>query len=70
MQIMKWSVAGFLLLIAVLLEQQARAQQVPPHKPGTICQTQRFWCWAQPTGTPGAPCTCPSPVGPVRGTLV
>jgi hypothetical protein len=41
--------------------------QVPPHSPGTICFTQRFWCWAQPPGPPGSPCICPSPNGPVNG---
>ena len=67
---MKKPLATVLLLIAVLAGQEARAQEVPPHKPGAICQTPRFWCWAQPPGQPGGACTCPSPVGPVRGTLI
>ena len=70
MRMLKWSGAVLFLLIVVLLQWEARAQQVPPHKPGTICQTPRFWCWAQPPGPPGAPCTCPSPAGPVTGSLV
>jgi hypothetical protein len=70
MRMLKWSVAVLLLLIVVLLQLEASAQQVPPHKPGTICQTPRFWCWAQPAGSPGASCTCPSPAGPVTGSLV
>lgn len=41
--------------------------QVPPHNPGTICFTPRFWCWANPPGPPGYPCSCPSPYGPVPG---
>lgn len=41
--------------------------QVPPHRPGTICFTRYFWCWAQPPGPANTPCTCPSPQGLVRG---
>ena len=55
---------------AARMLEEAGAQEVPPHKPGAICQTPRFWCWAQPPGQPGGACTCPSPVGPVRGTLI
>ena len=43
--------------------------QVPPHKPGTICFTQQFWCWAQPPGTPRGPCSCQGPFGRVPGIL-
>ena len=43
--------------------------QVPPHTPGTVCFTPNFWCWVQPPGQPGGPCTCPSPYGHARGTL-
>lgn len=39
--------------------------QVPPHQPGEICFTEKFWCWAQPPGQPGAACMC----GAVPGTL-
>ena len=43
--------------------------QMPPHTPGSICVTPKFWCWAQPPGTPGATCLCFTPQGPVRGVL-
>jgi hypothetical protein len=43
--------------------------QVPQHRPGTICFTRTFWCWANPPGPPGAVCYCPSPRGPVQGKL-
>jgi len=39
--------------------------QQPPR-----CITPQFWCWAQPPGPPGSPCFCPTPYGPVRGTIV
>lgn len=48
---------------------QLAPAQVPPHKPGTICFTPSFWCWAQPPGQPGQSCLCPSQYGPVRGQL-
>jgi hypothetical protein len=43
--------------------------QVPPHAPGTICFTPKFWCRAEPPGPPGATCFCPTPQGSVRGVL-
>jgi hypothetical protein len=43
--------------------------QVPTHRPGTVCFTPTFWCWANPPGPPGAVCYCPSPRGPVPGKL-
>ena len=43
----------------------AQMTQIPPHPPGTICFTERFWCWAQPPGPPGTPCTCRTPEGVV-----
>lgn len=45
------------------------AAQVPQHRPGTICFTQTFWCWANPPGKPGAVCYCNSPKGKVQGRL-
>src|SRR5712691_2337740 len=57
-----------LLLLCLCAGDEALAQ-VPPHPPGAICFTRSFWCWAQPPGTPGKPCTCPTPYGPVSGTL-
>jgi hypothetical protein len=47
----------------------AAMAQVPPHQPGTVCFTPRFWCWAQPPGPPGLPCACWSQRGWVGGTL-
>jgi len=41
--------------------------QVPPHLPGTICVTPKFWCWVSPPGQVNQPCSCPSPYGPVAG---
>lgn len=41
--------------------------QLPPHPPGTICKTPRFWCWVKPPGPVGQPCQCPSPYGPISG---
>jgi hypothetical protein len=59
----------FAVLCFVCLAGDALAQgQVPQHYPGTICFTPSFWCWSSP-GQPGAPCTCPSPRGLVRGYL-
>jgi len=42
---------------------------LPPHQPGTICLTPKFWCWiGNPlVGVVDASCTCPSPYGPVAG---
>jgi hypothetical protein len=42
---------------------------VPPHRPGDICFTPSFWCWANPRGAAGQPCVCQTQYGPVRGTL-
>ena len=41
--------------------------QVPPHAPGTICFTPKFWCWANQPGPPGALCYCRTGAGPVAG---
>ena len=57
--------AAALALVAI----EMASAQVPPHKPGTICFTPRFWCWANPPGPPGLACYCPTPQGLVRGTL-
>jgi hypothetical protein len=55
-------------LLLVLASDPALAQ-VPPHKPGTICFTPQFWCWAQPPGPPGYGCYCPTRNGLVPGKL-
>lgn len=54
------------LLPAVLLGGSAVAQ-VPPHQPGTICFTPKFWCWLDRPLIKGQPCYCSTPSGPVRG---
>ena len=60
----KACVVAVALLMAVSFASDA---QVPPHAPGTICQTPQFWCWARTPGRPGQPCSCPGPLGPVNG---
>ena len=58
------------IVVTVLLGATASVfAQLPPHTPGTICVTTAFWCWAQPPGSPGIACYCPTPQGPVRGQL-
>jgi hypothetical protein len=57
------------LLVHGVVDAPAAWAQVPPHKPGTICFTPKFWCWATPPGKPGARCICASPYGPIAGTL-
>lgn len=61
--------ARFLSALSLVLLPGPAVAQVPPHVPGTICFTQSFWCWAQPPGPPGLPCTCQGPSGPVPGVL-
>lgn len=63
-----------LVVAVIVMLSQAGATslafaQVPPHRPGSICFTPQFWCWANPPGPPGAACTCRTPFGPVQGTL-
>ena len=55
---------------ALLLAAIPASAQVPPHPPGTICQTPNFWCWVQGNGQPGSRCQCPSPYGPKEGRLI
>jgi len=55
-------------LIVAASGAQAGAQ-VPPHTPGTICFTPKFWCWAQTPGPPGKSCACRTPNGWVPGRL-
>jgi hypothetical protein len=56
------------LLAGCALLSTASAQ-VPPHRPGDICFTPSFWCWANPRGAAGKPCVCQTQFGAVRGTL-
>lgn len=58
-----------LIFSASLCDMPIAVAQVPPHEPGTICFTKKFWCWANPPGRPKARCTCPSPYGSVPGVL-
>ena len=61
------------ILLAALVTALAAAslaqEGLPDHAPGTICLTEQFWCWAQPPGTPGYPCVCQTPTGPIQGIL-
>ena len=59
-----------LMFVVCMLAGDAKGQIPPippPHPPGTICFTPRFWCWAQPPGPPNTSCGCPSPQGWVQG---
>ncbi len=58
-----------LLFCSSLSASAQMVPQVPPHRPGTICFTPTFWCWAVQPGPPGARCACPSPYGPIAGVL-
>jgi len=69
---MKKSLRGLCVLLlglGAMVQTPLALAQVPPHKPGTICFTERFWCWARKPGTPGQRCSCPSPYGNVPGRL-
>lgn len=50
-------------LPALILLATAAAAQIPPHRPGDICITPQGWCWANPPGPPGSPCSCGGPQG-------
>lgn len=62
----RWDV--YAVLLGVVLVTAADAQ-VPPHKPGDICFTPSFWCWANPKGQAGQPCYCQTQYGKVAGRL-
>ena len=64
-----YAVTLMFVMCLCLLAGDAKAQvpPIPPHPPGTICFTPRFWCWAQPPGAPNTACGCPSPQGWVQG---
>jgi hypothetical protein len=68
MHILRLALAIAVILAPLTAIRDALAQ-VPPHPPGSICVTPRFWCWHQPPGPAGTQCTCPSPYGPVAGIL-
>lgn len=63
--VLRWVVPFLMLMLAA----GDAVTQVPKHRPGTICFTRTFWCWANPPGPPGVACYCPSPRGPVPGKL-
>lgn len=60
-------VVAAILLASQLAPAPLALAQVPPHRPGTICFTPQFWCWANPPGNPGNDCYCPTPYGLVKG---
>ena len=59
-----------ILLGTFALQLPAAFAQMPPHAPGTICATPRFWCWALYKGPPGTQCACRTQSGWVAGILV
>ena len=62
------SIATLLLfLLPTVLVGGSAAAQVPPHQPGTICFTPKFWCWMQRPMIKGQTCYCMTQSGPVRG---
>ena len=56
-----------LLVVPIFVVGGSAGAQVPPHRPGTICFTPKFWCWLQRPVLKGQTCYCPTPSGPVRG---
>jgi hypothetical protein len=58
-----------MMALVMLVPPRLALAQVPPHRPGTICFTPKFWCWANPVGPAGSTCYCPSPYGRVQGQL-
>ena len=56
-----------LLLLPILFLGGSAAAQVPPHQPGTICFTPKFWCWLNRPLIKGQPCSCATQSGPIRG---
>lgn len=58
------------LVMAMIWPQAAAIAQVPPHSPGTICATPKFWCWAVYPGSPGTRCACRTQTGWVQGVLI
>jgi hypothetical protein len=65
------SLPARLLLVCTLccapLMPVKEASAQPPHPPGTICFTPRFWCWLPTQLPPGSNCGCPTPYGVVPG---
>ena len=50
------------------IEHAAPATPVPPHTPGQICFTHRWWCWAREGHAPGHDCWCWNGTSRVYGT--
>jgi hypothetical protein len=62
------SIATLLLfLLPTVFVGGSATAQVPPHQPGTICFTPKFWCWMQRPMIKGQTCYCMTQSGPVRG---
>lgn len=62
-------VVAAILLASQLVPAPLALAQMPPHRPGSICVTPRFWCWASQPGKPGDVCYCRAPFGRVQGKL-
>jgi len=60
-------IVGSIVIGGFLGPHSVMAQAAPPHAPGTVCFTPKFWCWAQPPGSSGSSCACPTPYGWVPG---
>jgi hypothetical protein len=61
------SVLSLLLLLLPILVGGSASAQVPPHQPGTICFTPKFWCWLPRPVFKGQTCYCATQSGAVRG---
>jgi len=59
-----------MLLAALAAAALPSAAQIPPHAPGTVCATPKFWCWARYPGPPGTKCACSLQGGWQQGVLV
>src|SRR5277367_2545885 len=63
-------VAGVVTYPWTAIAQPIGQPMVPPHQPGTVCLTQLGYCNMDRTGYLGAPCSCPTVHGPIRGVIV
>ena len=60
------------LIYAALLAtaQPAAMQNIPPHPPGSICNTPYGWCWLPRLFPVGSACFCATPRGPFYGQVI
>jgi hypothetical protein len=65
-----WLAAALFLAVLFVATAGPAHAQVPPHAPGTICATPKFWCWARYPGPPGTKCACPAQGGWQQGVLI